>query len=47
MGGREILRRWLRMTFHCVGVAKITLRGDSRCQIKTRPLPKYFRFEVN
>jgi hypothetical protein len=44
--GREILRRWLRMTFHGVGIAKIALRGDSRCQIKTRPLPKYFRFEV-
>jgi hypothetical protein len=42
----QALRRWLRMTFHCVGVAKIALRGHSRSQIKTRPQPKYFRFEV-
>jgi hypothetical protein len=34
------------MTFQCVGIAKIALRGDSRSQIKTRPQPKYFRFEV-
>jgi hypothetical protein len=35
------------MTFHCAGITKIVLRGFSWCQIKTRPQPKYFRFEVD
>jgi hypothetical protein len=35
------------MTFRCVGVANIAVGEDSCCQVKTRPQPKYFRFEVN